>query len=349
MEKMNFEMQNIENSDERRIDLVELLLYLWKKIGYIILTVLIAAVLALGITYFFITPTYESTTKMYILPQADETVITYNDLQTGTSLTQDYMSLVTCRPVLEKVILSLKLDLTASELESHISVSNPTNTRILVLSVIYPDRSMAQKIANAVRDEAGDKIKQVMQINDVKVVEYANYPDGKYAPSNSRNTIIGMLVGLFLSAGVIFIMFTFNDKIKTADDAQKYLNLAVIGTIPNNEYLKGKKKPKKKKAKVTSNKFEQMEKATLNKIEKAPGKKVDSISAENELKNLLSGMNNSQKDQKSEVKTVDLKHEANNQKNIKSKTFENKQAAYKNSNKKSQSASAKKNPETIKK
>lgn len=346
MEKMKFEMQNIEGSDERRIDLVELLLYLWKKIGYIILTVLISALLALGITYFFITPTYQSTTKMYILPQTDETVITYNDLQTGTSLTQDYMSLVTCRPVLEKVILSLKLDLTASELESYISVSNPTNTRILVLSVIYPDRNMSQKIANEVRDAAGDKIKQVMQINDVKVVEYANYPDGKYAPSNSQNTIIGVLVGLFLSIGALSIQFTLNDKIKSADDVEKHLNLAVIGTIPNNKYFKGKKKPKKKKAQVTSNKFQQMEKATLNKIEKAPENKVDSIPAENELKNLLSGKNNSQQSRKSEVKTVDLINESNIQTNIKSNS---KQTAYKNNNKNPQNTSAKKNRETIKK
>jgi len=32
---------------------------------------------------------------------------------------------------------------------------------------------------------------------------------------------------------VLFVIFYFDDKIKTADDVEKYLGLTVLGVIPN--------------------------------------------------------------------------------------------------------------------
>jgi len=293
MENMNFEIQNIENSNKREISLVELLSYIWKKIGYVIFAVAFISALAFCFTHYFTTPTYRSTTKMYILNRTDETAITYNDLQTGTSLTQDYMSLVTCRPVLETVISHLNLDMTVSELESLITVTNPTNTRILVLDVIYTDREMAQKIADAVREASGNQIKQIMLINDVKVVENANYPDNIYAPNILLNTIIGALIGFVISVGVVFIKYTLDDKIKTVEDVEKQLKLVVIGSIPKNEYFKGKNKSKKNH-KNSSYEIRKQEKEILNKFEEKFEKRVDSQAVEKELEKLISEMSYSQ-------------------------------------------------------
>ena len=61
---------------------------------------------------------YTSTTSMYVLSRTEGNAsVTYNDLQTSTQLTQDYMELVSSRPVLEQVIAVLNLDMTTEELE----------------------------------------------------------------------------------------------------------------------------------------------------------------------------------------------------------------------------------------
>lgn len=52
------------------------------------------------------------------------------DIQTGTSLTNDYMVIVEGRPVLEQVIENLGLDETHSSLKKKVTLNNPSNSRI---------------------------------------------------------------------------------------------------------------------------------------------------------------------------------------------------------------------------
>lgn len=40
-------------------------------------------------------------------------------------------------------------------------------------------------------------------------------------------------VGFVFTCLVLFVIFYFDDKIKTADDVEKYLGLTVLGVIPN--------------------------------------------------------------------------------------------------------------------
>ena len=55
-----------------------------------------------------------------------------------------------------------------------------------------------------------------------------------------RNTAMGGVAGLVISLGIIFLTVLLDNKIHTEDDIAKYLDLAVVGVIP--EYQGGKKK-----------------------------------------------------------------------------------------------------------
>ena len=48
------------------------------------------------------------------------------------------------------------------------------------------------------------------------------------------------MVGLVLCLGVIFLQVLLDNKIKSEEDIAKYLDLTVVGVIP--EYERGKKK-----------------------------------------------------------------------------------------------------------
>ena len=49
------------------------------------------------ISKFVLTPTFESTTKIYILNKSENTTVTYSDVQMGTQLTKDYAELINSR------------------------------------------------------------------------------------------------------------------------------------------------------------------------------------------------------------------------------------------------------------
>ena len=90
MNQNNMVNQNISD-DEIEIDLVELFMVLKSKLHIILLSGILAALLAFVGTKLLMTPMYTSVTKMYVLSRQDSSAgVTYSDLQTGSQLTKDY-------------------------------------------------------------------------------------------------------------------------------------------------------------------------------------------------------------------------------------------------------------------
>ena len=228
--------------------MLELFHVLLNKFWIILLAGIIAALAFVGGTILFITPQYQSTTKMYVLSKQDNNTITQQDMQTSLSLTKDYAELIKSRTVTEGVIAQLNLDLTHEQLLGKVSVDSATDTRILSITVTDPDPYEACKIANAIRDVAANHIKNVMDIDAVNVVETANIPDQKSSPNISKNGVIGGFLGVLLSVAIILIAYIFNDTIKTQEDVERYLGLSMLGTFPLTAADRKNKKKKQKRA-----------------------------------------------------------------------------------------------------
>ena len=244
------EQQNLQDNTDIEIDVLELFHVLLNKFWIILLAGIIAGLAFIGGTILFITPQYESTTKMYVLSKQDNNTLTQQDMQTSLSLTKDYAELIKSRTVTEGVIAQLNLDLTHEDLLKKMTVDSATDTRILSITVEDPDPYEACEIANAIRDVAANHIKNVMDIDAVNVVETANIPEQKSSPSITKNGIIGGFLGVLLSVVIILIAYISNDTVKTQEDVEKYLGLSILGTIPLTTTDRKKKKKKQKRARV---------------------------------------------------------------------------------------------------
>ncbi len=242
------EQQNLQDNTDIEIDVLELFHVLLNKFWIILLAGIIAGLAFIGGTILFITPQYESTTKMYVLSKQDNNTLTQQDMQTSLSLTKDYAELIKSRTVTEGVIAQLNLDLTHEDFLKKMTVDSATDTRILSITVEDPDPYEACEIANAIRDVAANHIKNVMDIDAVNVVETANIPEQKSSPSITKNGIIGGFLGVLLSVVIILIAYISNDTVKTQEDVEKYLGLSILGTIPLTATDRKKKKKKQKRA-----------------------------------------------------------------------------------------------------
>ena len=247
---------NLQNEEEIEIDMGELLRYLAGKAGYIILTALAFAVLALAVTTFCMTPLYTSTTKMYVLNRQTNEGVTSSDLQSSTYLTKDYMEMIRSRTVIEAVIADLNLDSTYEDVLGQIDVSAASDTRVIAISVTDKDPYEARDIANAVRNAAAAHIQSVMNTEAVTVVDEANIPTKKSSPSTIKNVAIAGGVGLFLALVVCVVLYLMNDKVTTAEDVERYLGLSVLASMPLEEEevrrKKARKKLEKKKRRATA-------------------------------------------------------------------------------------------------
>lgn len=224
--------QNKEMNDEIEIDLKEIIQVLWRKAYVIFLSGIILALAVIIGTKLFVTPQYQSSTRLYVLARQNSETVTNSDLQTSMLLTQDYAELIQSRTVTETVIAQLGLELKHEQLINKISVSTPDNTRILTITVRDSDPYLAKELADSIRDVASEHIQKVMEVEAVNVVDEANIPENPSSPNTMKNGLLAGIFGCVLAAAVVLVRFLMNDTISNSEDVEKYLNLSTLGMIP---------------------------------------------------------------------------------------------------------------------
>ena len=234
-------MYEFENDDEIEIDLRELFLALKKKIAWILLTAFIFAGAAGLITKFAMTPIYSSTAQLYVVSKGGLSQLT--DLTMGTQLTQDYMVIVKTRPVLDKVIEDLHLDMDYKELGDKITVENPSDTRIMQITVTDKDSEVAREITQDLAEVTSKTVAKKMDVKSPTIIEKAYKAEQPDSPSLKKNIVIGALLGFILMAAAIVIQYLMNDTILKEEDIEKYLGINTLAQLP---LVKGSKKRTKK-------------------------------------------------------------------------------------------------------
>lgn len=239
--------KELEN-DEIEIDLQELFFTLLAHWKIIILSTILVAAIALTYTKLCITPLYESTSQLYVLSKSTS-ITSLADIQTGTSLTNDYMVVVGGRTVLDQVIENLGLEENYAQLKGKVTLNNPTNSRVLEITVTDPDVTRAKKIADEIATVSADYIAEKMNQDAPSVIQ-TGYVDGsKVSPNTLKNTSIGAAIGFLLAAMIVVITYLLNDTIMSTEDVEKKLGLHVLGTLPLDETEYDGSKSSKRKQK----------------------------------------------------------------------------------------------------
>ncbi len=256
-------MDNQQN-DEIEINLIEVFNVLRARLISIIMTGIIFAAIAGIAVMFMVEPQYASTFKLYIVNQSSA-LTSLTDLQAGTQLTKDYMVMVESRPVLERVIENLDLDMEYEQLRSIMTLNNVENTRILEITVTTNDPYMAKEIVDEIGEVSRSRIATLMNVESPTVVEYGHLESSPCSPNVKKTILLGGVAGVFLSAAIFVVMYLLNDTIQTEEDVEKYLGLNNLGLIPIEEgameqMLRDKRKRKGKGKSFISRMFQQKKK-----------------------------------------------------------------------------------------
>ena len=232
------EKNRYEENDEIEIDLLELFYELKKKLWLIILAALIGGGIFGLYSKVILVPKYTSTAMMYVLSK-ETTLTSLADLQIGSQLTKDYKVMITSRPVLQQVIDELGLEYGYKELREKLVIDNPTDTRILTLSVEDPDPILAADIVNTVAKRSSEYIGEMMEMIPPKIVEEGETAIEPTSPNVKKNAAIGAAGGIFLVCAFVAVRLIMNDTVKTEEDVEKYLKLSELASVP--EKGKGKR------------------------------------------------------------------------------------------------------------
>ncbi len=245
--ELNTANRPMEN-EEIEIDLLQLWNAVRHRIWLVLLAGFIVADIAFAITKFLITPMYSSSATMLVVTK-ETTLSSLADLQLGSQLTNDYEILISSRPVLQETIEELNLDTDYKHLRDTITISNPNDSRMLIISTLQADPELAKSVVDTVAGISSEYIAEKMEVTAPKIIEEGEVPLTQSSPSLLRNTAIGGLLGILAAVFLICVAVILNDSIQTEDDIERYLQLPVLAVVPDKSGSTRKSADRKKAAK----------------------------------------------------------------------------------------------------
>jgi uncharacterized protein involved in exopolysaccharide biosynthesis len=113
------------------------------------------------------------------------------------------------------------------------------------LARVMRDAMVAQEIYSMLAKRFEEaRISEVMQPTDAQVVNPAVAPERRIRPRRTLNVAIAAILGLFTGIGVAFFLEYMNRTIRTPEDVREYLDLPVLGSIPDFDAAEQNSMPK---------------------------------------------------------------------------------------------------------
>jgi capsular polysaccharide biosynthesis protein len=198
----------------------------------IVLLAALTAVAAFGFSKVQ-TPEYKSTVRLLITSRPD-----FGQTQAARSELRNYAAWMNSSLRAGRVIEELQLDMTPQELLGKVTIAPATAESIILVEVKHSDGDIANNIASAWgtqlihwRDQENADLRNEDRIRAIFVDDPVY---GLHRPQTTVNTAAGAVFGALLGILLIFFLEWIESGIvRRREDVERYLEIPVIGTIPN--------------------------------------------------------------------------------------------------------------------
>ena len=166
--------------------------------------------------------------------------VTSDQINSATKLVSTYSIIIKSDTVLQQVIDNLGLNLTYAQLNKRVTVAAVDDTQVMKITVQSDSPEWALQVCEQIITVAPDVIKEAVEAGSVKVISNASLATEPVSPNIKKNTMLAAAVGFVLVIGIIVLQVLLDNKINTEEDVTKYLDMTVLGVIP--QYDQGGKK-----------------------------------------------------------------------------------------------------------
>lgn len=263
MEKKGQNRGSRENNTEEYyvVDLLHVVKFVWKRAWVVLLVGVLIGALCYGYAAYGITPTYSSNIKLYVNNSSISSVadaafsISSSQLSAAQGLVRTYSEILNSRSTLERVLERTREDAQRareeaaeqgvqpvnivevnrswSELSGMISCTSANNTEIMRVTVTCDDPYEASVIANTIAEVLPERISEIIDGATMEVVDSAVPSLKKVAPSVSKYTALGLLVGVVLSVAVLVVLALLDDTIHDEEYILRTYDYPILGKVPD--------------------------------------------------------------------------------------------------------------------
>ena len=218
---------------EETISIQDIFKTLKKRWKLIMLLTLIAALISGTISYFVLTPVYQTSTQILVNQKQSENQLDSTQIRSNIDMINTYSVIIKSPAILEKVIEKLELDQSVDQLSQKITINSQENSQVFSLTVQDSNPTKAVEIANTVSATFQKEIKDIMNVDNVSILAKAEIKDNTspVKPNPVLNIAIAVVVGLMAGVGLAFLLEYMDNTIKDEDDIEKLLELPILGSI----------------------------------------------------------------------------------------------------------------------
>ncbi|WP_176706035.1 YveK family protein [Paenibacillus hemerocallicola] len=207
-----------------------------KRIWLLLAIVLFSSVASGVVSFFFLTPIYEASTKLIVNKPAEAVgqQLNINDVTFNIQVINTYKEVIKTHYIMGIVAAEYpQFGLTSSELIEKVKVSSVNNTQVMTLVAQDKDYVKAANIVNAVSKVFQREIPKVMKVDNVSILNEAsvNVQPAPVKPNPVLNVAISFVVSMMAAVGLILLLEYLDDTIRTEADVEQYLGLPTLSAI----------------------------------------------------------------------------------------------------------------------
>jgi len=221
---------------EKTINLFDLIKILKKRFILIMSLTALLVGIAAAMSYFVLTPVYQSETQILVNQKLDaqqQTQFEAQKLEIDLQLINTYSIIIKSPVILTKVIERLDLNSTPEQLMDQISVTNANSSQVVSVKVKDPDAKQAVEIANTLAEVFKREIPVLMSVDNITVLSSAKISENPVPikPNKLLNLLIGGVFGFLIGMAIAFLLEVSNKKIKSEHEVEEILEFPIIGFI----------------------------------------------------------------------------------------------------------------------
>ena len=220
---------------EENINISEIFEALKKRYKLIIGITLAFTIIAAVLSFFVIKPKYEITTKLFIgkeINQSQKQQYDNNDVMMYQKLLTTYAEVIQTDDLIQRGLNKGHLNLEVKDIKSGLKVTPRADTQILEISYTGTDKLQGVNIVKDITDEFVKESKKLIPNGNIQIIEKAKVPEKPVSPNKKLNVLIAFVLGLMVSVGLSLLLEFMDNTYKSKEDVENYLDIPVIGIIP---------------------------------------------------------------------------------------------------------------------
>ncbi len=229
--------EKVKDNRNDEISIIEIAALLWNHKWLIAAFAVIGMVLAFIQINYFTADVYLASGTLYVSSSSDsyENIGTINKsvIDTARTMSTTCIEILKTRSFLSDVSESIGGKYSWTQLRQMVSVAAINETELLSVTASAYSAEDAFLIAQAIINNAQEKLTDVFKSGSIAIVDNAAMPELPVNNGLKKRMVMYGGVGIVLACGIIFLINMFDTTVHKSEDVIRRYQVSVLGEIAN--------------------------------------------------------------------------------------------------------------------